>query len=196
MRRSGAHKSLGAPWTSMFKMEKGNYVQSFYYYNFIHTILCKLVGSTTSAQFTTAERQDCALKQWSKTHLTLRQSSSTIPKTSGCANVASNSREGMRLGWRTPRLTVWSVLNYTRIETVHKVRKKTFVFYYEAVICTNNGGQIQACGPLWSIRLNCQLTNSKWCTYCKYRFADVLAHTQSCHIKKWNGKLVMHQIVS
>jgi len=99
MRRSGAHKSLGAPWTSMFKMEKGNYVQSFYYYNFIHTILCKLVGSTTSAQFTTAERQDCALKQWSKTHLTLRQSSSTIPKTSGCANVASNSRAEKACGW-------------------------------------------------------------------------------------------------
>ena len=44
MRRSGTHKSLGGPWTSMFKMEKGNYAQSFYCYNFIHSILCKLIG--------------------------------------------------------------------------------------------------------------------------------------------------------
>jgi len=32
MRRSRAHKSLGGPWTSMLKMEKGNYAQSFYCY--------------------------------------------------------------------------------------------------------------------------------------------------------------------
>jgi len=44
MRLSGAHKNLGGQGTSMFKMEKGNYAQSFYCYNFIHTILCKLIG--------------------------------------------------------------------------------------------------------------------------------------------------------
>jgi len=32
MHRFGVHKSLGGPWTSMFKMEKGNYSQSFYWY--------------------------------------------------------------------------------------------------------------------------------------------------------------------
>jgi len=53
------------------------------------------------------------------------------------------------------------------------------------------------CKPLWSIRLQCQkLRNSKWCTYCKHSCAAVLAHTQGCHIKKRNGKLVMHQEVS
>jgi len=30
MRRSGAHKSLGDPWTSMLKMETGNHAQNFY----------------------------------------------------------------------------------------------------------------------------------------------------------------------
>jgi len=32
IRRSGAHKRLGGPWTSMFKIEKGNYAQSVYCY--------------------------------------------------------------------------------------------------------------------------------------------------------------------
>ena len=39
-----AHKSLGGPWTSVFKMEMGNYAQNFYCFNFVHTILCKLIG--------------------------------------------------------------------------------------------------------------------------------------------------------
>jgi len=40
-------------------------------------------------------------------------------------------------------LTVWNLLGYTRIENAHKVRKKTFVFYYVAVIYTNTGGTEQ-----------------------------------------------------
>ena len=39
-----------------------------------------------------------------------------------------------------PGLTVLSLLNYTRIENAHKVCKKTFIFYYVAVICTTTGG--------------------------------------------------------
>jgi len=39
-----AAPGLGGPRTSMFKMEKGSYAQKFYCYNFIHTILCKLIG--------------------------------------------------------------------------------------------------------------------------------------------------------
>jgi len=38
-------------------------------------------------------------------------------------------------------LTVGNLLNYTRNENEHKVRKKTVVFYYVAVICTTTGGQ-------------------------------------------------------
>jgi len=40
-----------------------------------------------------------------------------------------------------PGLTVLNLLNYTRIENANKIRKKTFVFYYVAVICTTTGGQ-------------------------------------------------------
>jgi len=38
--------------------------------------------------------------------------------------------------------------------------------------------------------------SSKWCTYCKHRCATVLTLIQGCHIKIWNGKLMMHQKVS
>jgi len=37
---------------------------------------------------------------------------------------------------RTPRVDSFELVNYTRIENGHKVRKKMFVFYYVAVICT------------------------------------------------------------
>ena len=44
-------------------------------------------------------------------------------------------------------LTVWNLLNYTRIENAHEVRKKIFVFYYVAVIYTITKGKekIRAC---------------------------------------------------
>jgi len=42
----------------------------------------------------------------------------------------------MRLGWRTPRVDSFKLVEYTRIENAHKVRKKIFVFYYVAVMCT------------------------------------------------------------
>ena len=42
----------------------------------------------------------------------------------------------MRLGWQTPMVDSLKLVNYTRIEDAHKVRKKIFVFYYSAVICT------------------------------------------------------------
>jgi len=55
----------------------------------------------------------------------------------------------MRLIWRTPRVDSLKLaeLVYTRIENAHKVRKKTFVFIYVAVICTTAVGteQIRVC---------------------------------------------------
>jgi len=35
--------------------------------------------------------------------------------------------------------------------------------------------------------------NSKFCAFCKHRCAAVEVHTEGCHIKKHNEKLVMHQ---
>ena len=67
----------------------------------------------------------------------------TTAKTWCCAKGSSNawSRESI-CGWNGehPGLTVWNLLNHTRIENAHKVRKKTFVFYV-AVIRTTTGGQ-------------------------------------------------------
>jgi len=53
----------------------------------------------------------------------------------------------MRLGWRTPGLTVLNMLNYTRTENAHELRKKIFVFYYVAGICTITKGdeKVWAC---------------------------------------------------
>jgi len=55
----------------------------------------------------------------------------------------------MRQGWRTPGVGSLKLaeLAYTRIENVHKVRKKTSVFIYVAVICTTAGvtEQIRVC---------------------------------------------------
>jgi len=50
---------------------------------------------------------------------------------------------GLRACWNGghPGLAVRILLNYTRIENTHKVRRKTFVFYYMAGICTTAGGQ-------------------------------------------------------
>jgi len=74
----------------------------------------------------------------------------TTEKTLGCANVSLNSSRAETVwSWDGghPGLTVWNFLNYTSIESVHKVRKKTFVFYYVAVICTTTGKteQIRVC---------------------------------------------------
>jgi len=34
--------------------------------------------------------------------------------------------EGMRVGWRTPRVDSLKLVNYTGIENAHEVRKKNF----------------------------------------------------------------------
>ena len=67
-----------------------------------------------------------------------------------------------------------------------------------AVLCGTTGGgteQIRACVSRYDQSV-CSANwwrSSAWCAYCKHRCAAVLAHTQVCHIKNQNGKLVMHQ---
>jgi len=92
-------------------------------------------------------------------------------------------------------MTVWNLLNYARLQNAHKLRKKTFA-YCVTVVCTNIGEQNRN-GFVWAVMINppevpINWRNSKRCTHCKQRCAAMLAHTQACHIKKWNGKLVMH----
>jgi len=96
-------------------------------------------------QFITTKISGNALKQGSKTHLTLRKGSSQLQKYK--AAQLSRRSEGILLGWRTPRVDSLKLVNYTRIEDAHKVRKKIFVSYYVTVICTINKQkeQIRAC---------------------------------------------------
>jgi len=89
-------------------------------------------------QFTTTKISGNALKQGSGIYLMLRQGSSQLQKYNAARmsrRIASRS-EGILLGWRTPRVDSLKVVNYTTIEDAHKVRKKIFVSYYVAVICT------------------------------------------------------------
>ena len=65
-------------------------------------------------------------------------------KIQSCANVSSHSNRAEKVcGWDVghPGLTVWNLINYTRIENAHEVRKKIFVFYYVVVICTITEGK-------------------------------------------------------
>jgi len=86
----------------------------------------------------------------------LRKRSSQLQKIEGCAYVSSNSsRPGKVRGWdgEHPGLTGWNLINYTRIENVPKVRKKTFVLYYVAVIVQLLGGQNRY-ALVWAIMIN------------------------------------------
>jgi len=59
-----------------------------------------------------------------------------------CLVEYQSSCEGMQLGWQTPRVDNLKLVELacTRIENAHKVRKKTSVFIYVAVICTTTEG--------------------------------------------------------
>jgi len=74
-------------------------------------------------------------------------------KTAGTSRriAVDQTSEGMWLGWRTSRFDSLKLVNYTRIENAHKVRKKTFVFYYVTVTCTITKGkeQIWVCVSRW-----------------------------------------------
>ena len=66
-------------------------------------------------------------------------------------------------GWdgERPWLTVWNLLNYTRIDNAQKVDKNTFVFHFHHLdfIRTTTGGteQIRACVSIMINPPDCQL---------------------------------------
>jgi len=53
----------------------------------------------------------------------------------------------------TPRVDSLKFVNYTIIENAYIVRKKIFVFFYVAVICTTTGGQ-KRYGLLCAVTIN------------------------------------------
>jgi len=85
----------------------------------------------------TAKTSGNALKHGRTTRSVRRQASSQQQKYKA-ARMSRIAIDQKVCGWdgRHLGLTVWSWLNYTRIENAHEVRKNFFVFYYVAVICT------------------------------------------------------------
>jgi len=83
--------------------------------------------NATTQQFITAEISGCMSERGSKTHSSPRQQFTTAK--SGCANVSSNTNmcpAGSACTHSGSQDRI--LLNYTRNENAHKVRKKTFVF--------------------------------------------------------------------
>jgi len=88
--------------------------------------------NATIEQFTTAKLSGCALKQGSTTHSSARQSN--LQRKNEDALMSCRKREVEHrvsvggLAGAHPGLKNRILLNYTRIENAHKVRKKTFDF--------------------------------------------------------------------
>jgi len=121
------------------------------------------------------------LKQGSRTHSLLRQRCSQLQKYKAARmsrRIAVNQKVCSWVGGH-PGLTVWNLLNFTRIENPHKVRRIIFVFHYVAVICTitKREEQIRTCvsrydQSAWTAN---SWRSSKRSTYCKHRCATLLA---------------------
>jgi len=90
--------------------------------------------NATTQQFTTAKIIGCALKQGSKTHSSTRQNNLQLQNEAALMSrrirAAEHRKSAAGLAGAHPGLQDRILLNYTRIENVHKVRKKTFDFCY------------------------------------------------------------------
>jgi len=88
--------------------------------------------NVTTQQFITEKTSGCALKQGSKTHSSLRQSNLQLQIQAALMSCRIQAEEhgkcAARLSDAHPGLQDRILLNYTRIENAHKVRKKTFDF--------------------------------------------------------------------
>ena len=90
----------------------------------------KLNASTQ--QFITAKISDCTLNQASETHSSMRQCYLQLQNEAAQISCRISAVERIKSAARQarvqPGLHDWILLNYTRIENAHKVRKKTFDF--------------------------------------------------------------------
>ena len=88
--------------------------------------------NAATQQFITAKISGCALKQVSETHSSLRQSNLQLQNHAARRSRQIRAVEHWRcaawLAGAHPGLRDRILLNYTRTENAHKVRKKTFVF--------------------------------------------------------------------
>jgi len=88
--------------------------------------------NATTQQFLTAKISGCVLKQGGETHSSLRQSKLQLQNQAALRSRQIRAVEHWRcaagLAGVHPGLRDRILLNYTRTENAHKVRKKTFVF--------------------------------------------------------------------
>ena len=88
--------------------------------------------NATTQQFITAKISGCALKQWSETHSSLRQSNlqrkNEAALRSRQIRAVEHWRHAAGLAGADPGLRDRILLNYTKIENAHKVRKKRLFF--------------------------------------------------------------------
>jgi len=88
--------------------------------------------NATTQQFITAKISGCALKQGSKTHSSMRQSDLQLQNAAALMSyriwAVEHTKSAAGLAGAHPGLKDRILLNYTRIENAHKVRKKTFDF--------------------------------------------------------------------
>jgi len=85
--------------------------------------------NATTQRFITAKISGCALKQGSKTHSTLRQSNLQLQNEAALMYCRIGAVEHRKCAAGAhPGLKDRILLNYTRIENAHEVRKRTFNF--------------------------------------------------------------------
>ena len=88
--------------------------------------------NATTQQFITAKISGCALKQGGETHSSLRQSKLQLQNQAALRSrhirAVEHWRRAAGLAGAHPGLRDRILLNYTRTENAHKVRKKMFVF--------------------------------------------------------------------
>ena len=101
-----------------------------------------------SEQFVTAKISGNTLKQGCRTHSMLRQRSSQLQKYKAVRMSRWIAVDEKVYGWDDghPGLTVWNLLNYTRIENVHEVCKKfSFSVMWLLYVQLLRGEKIRAC---------------------------------------------------
>ena len=90
--------------------------------------------NATTQQFITAKISGCTWKPGRKTHSSQRLSMLQLQKEASLMSCSIQSVEHRKcaagLAGAHPGLQDWILLNYTRVENAHNLRKKTFNFCY------------------------------------------------------------------
>ena len=107
-------------------------------------------------QFITAKISGCALIQGSETRSSLRQSNLQLQNEAALRSRQIHWRCAAGLAGADPGLRDRILLNYTRIENVYKVRKKTLVFVmYRSPQARNQEGAKPPLESFCPLRKNC-----------------------------------------